>query len=375
MNTREPRQISPTGFGLLLAGILLLLLAVFHREFYRSLHDPELLISEIMSVNHSTLADADGDYSDWIELYNPQARTQSLSGWFLTDDFREPKKWAFPNRELGPGEFLIVFASGKERTNQLAELHANFSLSEKGEYLALLKPDGKTVVHEYLPKFPPLEGDLSFGLRAAQFTVDRGRTASSGYRHHAFFVAPTPGRANQAEMRGRVADTQFSHDRGFYTEPLAVEITSATPGAEIWFTTDGSIPARGTGSRYETPIPIREPTVLRAAAFKSDFKTDFKSTDVDTHTYLFAEQVIHQTGAGFPPTWGVRNESPVVADYEMDPEIVDDPQYRERLLKSVTALPTLSVALSRAALFDPKTNRVWILLERLVGVDLSLIHI
>ncbi len=372
MTTRKTIQITPMGMGLILSGILAILVAIFYQDFFRSIRDPELLISEIMSVNQSTLTDADGDHSDWIEIYNPKTHSQNLKGWFLTDNYRHPKRWAFPELELAPGGFVIVFASGKDRTNRLDDLHASFSLSEEGEYLALIKPDGRTVAHEYLPKYPRMDADVSFGLRANQFATHDRTNGNQGYRKHAFFSASTPGQTNQSEMLGRVVDTKFSHNRGFYTEPFAVTITTSTPGAEIRFTTDGSTPAPGTGTRYEAPIPIHGNTVLRAAAFKGAYK----ATDVDTHSYLFPAQVPRQTGDGFPKPWGVRNESPVTADYEMDPEICNNPKYRERLIRSFTAIPTLSVVMDREELFDPKigiysnpleTGSEW---ERMASIEL-----
>lgn len=89
MNPSKPIRLSPLGFGLLLTVLLTVGLALFHRDFYRAIEKPDLMISELMALNHSTIMDADGDYPDWIEIYNPKSEAQSLEGWFLTDDFRE----------------------------------------------------------------------------------------------------------------------------------------------------------------------------------------------------------------------------------------------------------------------------------------------
>jgi hypothetical protein len=64
------------------------------------------------------------------------------------------------------------------------------------------------------------------------------------------------------------------------------------------------------------------------------------------------EQVLRQTGAGFPKTWGTREGAPVIADYEMDPEIVNDPSYRERLPAALRSLPSLLVTMAKEDLFD-----------------------
>src|SRR5262245_16835063 len=95
----------------------------------------QVAITEFLASNSKTLADAEGDFSDWIEIQNTSASTVNLLGWSLTDDPALPAKWKFPATNLPAGAFLVVFASGK--TNVPNQLHASFSLSANGEYLAL----------------------------------------------------------------------------------------------------------------------------------------------------------------------------------------------------------------------------------------------
>ncbi len=121
------------------------------------------LISEFMAVNDSTLADEDGEFSDWIEIHNPTDAAVDLTGWHLTDDVTELDKWTISSLSLDPGEFQVVFASGKDRTNPISELHTNFSLAASGEYLALVRPD-LTPAHAYAPAYPQQEPDLSYGV-------------------------------------------------------------------------------------------------------------------------------------------------------------------------------------------------------------------
>ncbi len=128
----------------------------------RSLLAADLLISEFLADNESGLKDEDGDTSDWIELYNRGAEPVDLDGWHLTDDSDDLDKWEFPSRVLTPGQSLIVFASNKDRDGQEGPLHTNFGLSANGEYLALVSPDGSTVVDEYDP-YPPQYADVSYG--------------------------------------------------------------------------------------------------------------------------------------------------------------------------------------------------------------------
>ena len=102
------------------------------------------IISEVMASNSGTVFDEDGAASDWIELYNPDSTVADLSGWHLTDNSANPVKWTFPSGvALGAHEFLVVWASGKNRTADPSKLHTNFSLSASGEYLALVSPDAQ----------------------------------------------------------------------------------------------------------------------------------------------------------------------------------------------------------------------------------------
>ncbi len=74
-----------------------------------------VVINELMPLNGSFMADMDGDYSDWIELYNAGDVEVDLSGFGLTDDFSLPFKWTFPSVIIAPHDYLLVFASDKDK--------------------------------------------------------------------------------------------------------------------------------------------------------------------------------------------------------------------------------------------------------------------
>ena len=95
-------------------------------------------ITEFMAVNAVTLADPDGDFSDWIELRNSGPSAVNLAGWSLTDDENDDAKWIFPAVSLASRGYLIVFCSAKDRkpTAPNAKLHTNFKLDADGGYLA-----------------------------------------------------------------------------------------------------------------------------------------------------------------------------------------------------------------------------------------------
>ncbi len=122
-----------------------------------------IVISEFMAANRSTLRDADGEFSDWIELHNTTFQTVSLKGWHLTDNAGAPALWTFPDVSIPAYGQLVVFASQKDRTDPNAELHTNFALDAAGEYLALYRDD-LTLEYAFEPCYPPQASDVSYGF-------------------------------------------------------------------------------------------------------------------------------------------------------------------------------------------------------------------
>lgn len=164
-------------------------------------------------------------------------------------------------------------------------------------------------------------------------------------RGQAYFPRATPGAANRRGVLGFVSDVGIDITRGFFESPFEVTLSTGTPGARIIFTIDGKAPTEETGTRYEAPITITTTTVLRAAAFKDDLLP----SRVNTQTYLFLDDVIRQPTdpAHFPDTWHTQD-----ADYEMDPEIVDDPRYQGVIKDALRTHPTISVAIDVDHLLD-----------------------
>lgn len=165
-----------------------------------------------------------------------------------------------------------------------------------------------------------------------------------------YFLPPTPGGPNSTGYLGLVADTKFSVDRGYFSTPFSVEITTATPGAEIRYTTDGSPPSAVTGQLYTAPIPVSHTTVLRAIATKPGYR----SSDVDTQTYVFLGDITSQSAAnalkaGFPGTW-----ANLAADYDMDPRIIGP--NAAGMEASLRSLPAMFITTTVSNLFDPRNG-------------------
>jgi hypothetical protein len=124
----------------------------------------DLIITELMAENDNTLADEDGDFPDWIEIYNAGTNSVNLEGWRLTDSPDNPGSWwRFPATNLPINQYIVVFASGKDRRIPGRPLHTDFKLNNSGDYLALAKPDGVTLASVY-PGYPLQVAGISYGI-------------------------------------------------------------------------------------------------------------------------------------------------------------------------------------------------------------------
>jgi hypothetical protein len=164
-----------------------------------------------------------------------------------------------------------------------------------------------------------------------------------------YMSTPTPNAANQVGTLGVVADTQFSVKRGYFNAPFNVQISTTTPGAVIRYTTNGIPPTETTGTVYNPASPplVTTTTTIRAAAFK----TGWTATNIDTQTYIFANDVVHQTGATVPG--GLTNWGGFGPDWSMDTDIVDSPAYSSQITAALTAIPTVSLVAPWASWFGP----------------------
>ena len=239
-----------------------MLLASFVAATLRA--DP--VISEFMAENRTVLADEDGAFSDWIEVFNPDATAIDLNGWYLTDSASNKTRWQFPSVTLQPGSYLLVFASGKNRRSTVGRLHTNFSLDAGGEYLALVKPDGITVASAYAPEYPAQTEDVSYGLLPGS----DGRYTTTA----AYLLTPTPGTLNTGVRPPVPAETAaFSRPGGAFSAAFVLTLSGAKAGEEIRYTitppqTGLTAPApTSTSTVYSAPLTISASSVVRAAVF------------------------------------------------------------------------------------------------------------
>lgn len=212
--------------------ILLSLPLTLHSQVY---------INEIMSSNRNSIKDVDGEHSDWIELFNSGDQSINLGGYYLSDNDSDLKIWTFPNVILNSGEYLLVYASGKNKIATNGELHTNFKISKNGEPIIFSDKNGTII-----DRLPPLYVETDYSL---------GRMPGSDEGLY-IFENPTPGTKNYGNATyAREVDVWFSHKQGFHPNNFLLSINS-NENVNIVFTTDSSLPDLYDGELYSQAIPI-----------------------------------------------------------------------------------------------------------------------
>jgi len=273
---------------------LLLLIQVFAGAAQPT-HGQQIVINEIMPSNHEGLVDEDKETSDWIEMYNSGDNPVNLFGYTLSDTHDTLTLWGFPDTVLGPRTFLIVFASGKNRSLPGYPLHTNFRIKSSGEKI-YLSSEGTLV--QATPEFD-IASTTSFGLYP------------DGGTHYAEYRIPSPGAKNTMEEQWD--QVVFSVPGGVYADVFELLLTSGNRENRIFYSTDGNSPTTGSTlysgplvlsdslcSRakigklrispenlyYPAPERIPEGIVIRAASFDPEGN---RVSDVATHSYFIRQ--------------------------------------------------------------------------------------
>lgn len=208
---------------------------------------PEPYITEFLTKNQAGLKDEDGTTSDWIEIFNPDTQPLDLGGYHLTDSTSKPTRWTFPSGTvIAPSGYLVVFASGKNRSVAGQPLHTNFQLSSGtrassctasgGSYLALTNPNGDALPPVWNP-YPGQSSDVSYGL------LKNATDASQ-----AFFAKPTPGAANDVTSAVAERVTFSPTSRTFNAGTMQpVTLSTKSPTATIRYTSNRARPIAVAG--------------------------------------------------------------------------------------------------------------------------------
>lgn len=213
-----------------------------------------VVLNEFLARNDKGITDVDGKTSDWIELHNPGDGPMPMAGWALTDNADVPQQWVFPDISIPAGEYLVVFASGKDRRDPDGQLHTNFKLSGSGDGLALTDPEG-VIVQDLGTPYPFQLADISYGTHS-----DPG----------AFYLEPpTPGAANTTSTASLgLGDVNFSPAGGVFSDSVQVTL-SGPPLYQLRVTLDGSEPDESSPT-YTGPITITTTTQIRVAVVEDD---------------------------------------------------------------------------------------------------------
>ncbi|MCK4291551.1 MAG: lamin tail domain-containing protein [Planctomycetes bacterium] len=212
-----------------------------------------LVINEFMASNSETIADPQGEYNDWIEIFNASNLTIDLGGMWLADD---RNWWQIPTDRphettVYPYGYLLIWADEDDRDEP--GLHASFKLDAGGDQISLYAADGVTPIDSI--DFEDLGRDVSHGrfpdASDDWFDMDKDHT--------------TPLSSNLLGMPGA---PYFSHPGGTFTGSLELGLTTKLPTADIYYTLDGSEPDN-TKTRYVGLVTISKTTWVRARVYES----------------------------------------------------------------------------------------------------------
>ena len=160
----------------------------------------DVVINEFMASNDMTQVDQDGEYDDWIELYNNSNLDIDLSGYFLSDISEDIMSWQIPAETvISANGYLMIWA---DKDEEQEGLHANFKLSSTAESIILSNSDGsildevsyadQTTDISY-GRFPNGTGDLqvmnpTFGLENNNNIL----TLGDAFKNEKLIIYPNP---------------------------------------------------------------------------------------------------------------------------------------------------------------------------------------
>jgi len=240
-------------------------------SLYFSLSFAQISLNEGSNRNVDLVADEDGDYPDWIEIYNASSSSINLLDYGLTDNINNFSKWTLPAVNIPSHGFLLVYLSGKNRKNP-PYLHTNFKITQGGEKVYLADNAGM------------LLDSLFIGGMWLNESVGKN---TNGLLPIKYFALPTPNTSNNSSTGydGYEPSPTFSVAAGFYNAPVTVALACANPTAQIRYTLDGEEP-KITDPLYISPLNITNTKALKAKSFSTTGLLPSKSV---TNTYLIGE--------------------------------------------------------------------------------------
>ena len=143
--------------------------------------DRTLAINEFMASNDTTIADEFGEFDDWLEIHNYGEESLQLGGLYLSDNFNNPTKWAFPDTSIDAGGFMIVWT---DDDSTQGPLHTTYKLSAGGEYIGIFDSDENSNA---------LIDGVEFGEQVTDQAIGRIPNGTGEFQ----LVEATPGSSNE----------------------------------------------------------------------------------------------------------------------------------------------------------------------------------
>lgn len=186
---RKNKSLGVLPLLILFVALLVIMYLIFPKEAGRhvgaSYYDG-LVISEVMAANNSAVPDENGEFSDWLELYNGSGHDIEMEGVMLTNR-TDRITFPFPKYTLKAGERVIVFASDSYQLDPALPFHGKFKISSAGDHIYLYDPD-MYLIDELAT--PTLVADSSYVLSG---------TDEEGVRHYETSTFYSPGYENTEE--------------------------------------------------------------------------------------------------------------------------------------------------------------------------------
>ncbi len=195
-----------------------------------------LVISEVMSANSSAVPDENGEFNDWLEVWNNSDHPIDMSGVGLSDR-ADRVVFLFPDSTLAPGGRLVVFASDTNNAEPAGTLHAKFKLSSAGETVYLFDPSAY-VIHQ--TTVPILNSDVSYALASDGVTWAQTQEYSPGFENTQEGFLAYRNSNSVSEGAIRINEVMADARTGIYDEDGEL-----SDWVELYNTTDQNIPLKG----------------------------------------------------------------------------------------------------------------------------------
>ena len=214
----------------------------------------KLIINEFMASNDTIKTDPQGQYDDWIEIYNPTGMAIDIGGLYITDNLANPDKWQIPLgfselTTIASYDYLLLWA---DDDTQDGPLHLNFELSASNGDAIGISLDGVN-----------LHDSIDFGPQITDKSYGRYPDATDNWYN---MDNPTPEAMNTV---GTAEMVRFSRHGCAFDDSFSLILSTCSLTAQIYYTLDGTAPADTSGTLYTSPITITNTTWVRARAYDS----------------------------------------------------------------------------------------------------------